>query len=92
MSKIAVLLVCLNFILGPVALAADKLVLDLEMDRDLLSLSHNIDNFLFSPSKNYVEPDTQVINDLSMYDVLKNQLVATALVRIERMKHCQEGV
>ncbi len=83
MPKIAVLLlVCLNFILGPVALAADKLVLDLEMDKDLLSLSHNIDNFLFSPTKNYLEPGIQVINDLSMYDVLKNQLVATALVRI----------
>jgi hypothetical protein len=77
------LLVCLNVFLCLNALAADKLVLDLDLDQDLLSLSHNVDGFLFPVTRNYAESDEQVINDISVHDVLKNHLIASALVRID---------
>ena len=62
--------------------AADKLVLDLSLDTDVLSLSHHIDGFLFKPTLNF---SANVAGDLSekmKVDALKNHLVATALVRI----------
>ncbi len=83
MLKMSVLLVCLNLSLSFKALAADKLVLDLDLDQDLLSLSHNIDNFLFSPTRNYAGSEVRIINDISVYEALKNHLVASALVRID---------
>lgn len=83
MLKISVLLVCVNFILSLNALAADKLILDLDLDRDLLSLSHNIDQFLFPATRNFAESKDRIINDISVHEVLQNHLVATALVRID---------
>jgi hypothetical protein len=64
-------------------LAADKLVLDLDLDQDLISLSHHVNGFLFLPTKNYAASQDRVINDISMHEVLQNHLVATALVRID---------
>jgi len=82
MLKMSVLIVCLNLLLSFKALAADKLVLDLDLDKDLLSLSHNIDKFLFPATRNYAGSEERIINDISVYEALKNHLVATALVRI----------
>lgn len=62
--------------------AAEKLVLDLEMDRDLISLAHNIDGFLFKPTMNF-SPDVPGNLSASLGgDTLKHHLAATALVRI----------
>jgi hypothetical protein len=63
--------------------AAEKLVIDLEMDSDLLSLSHNIDGFVFPSTMNFSANRGGNINDLFMDDSLKNNLAATALVRID---------
>ena len=62
--------------------AADKLVLDLEMDKDLLSLNHNIDGFLFKPTMNFSANTAGNLSELFAIDPLKNNLVATALIRI----------
>ena len=52
MTRLTMPKVPLVLLAGP-AQAADKLVLDLDMDRDLISLAHNIDNFLFKPTMNF---------------------------------------
>lgn len=83
MSGISGYLACLAFFFSYSVPAADKLVLNLDLDRDLMSMAHNVDNFLFSPTRNYMESGGRVINDISGIDVLKNHLVATALVRID---------
>ncbi len=80
---VIVLLVCLNPFLCSIVLAADKLVLDLDLDEDLISLSHNIDHFLFPPTRNYAVSQELVINDMSIHEGLQNHLVATALVRMD---------
>jgi len=65
----------------PVA-AADKLVLDLDLDGDLLSLSHHVDNFLFTPTMNFSLHVAGNLSDNIKVDALKNHLVASSLVRI----------
>jgi len=63
--------------------AADRLVLALEMDRDLLSLAHHVDEFIFAPTMNF---SPYVAGDLSeriQVDAMDHHLVATALVRID---------
>lgn len=76
-SALCALLTC-----GMAAQAAEPLVLDLEMDRDLLALEHHIDGFLFTPTMNF-SPD--LAGDLARRfhtDALKNHLAATAVVWI----------
>ena len=63
--------------------AAEKLVLDLEMDSDLLSLTHNINGMLFPPTMNFSANTAGNISELFKVDTLKNHLAATALVRID---------
>jgi hypothetical protein len=63
--------------------AEEKLVIDLDMDSDLLSMSHNIDGFVFASTMNFSANRGGNINDLFMDDSLKNNLAATALVRID---------
>ena len=65
----------------PVA-AADKLVLDLDLDADLLSLTHHVDNFLFTPTLNFSLHVAGNLSDNIKVDALKNHLVASSLVRI----------
>lgn len=63
--------------------AVEPLVLELEMDRDLISLTHHIDGFPFAPTMNF-SPD--VAGDLAQrfrIDTLHHHLAATALVRID---------
>jgi len=64
------------------AQAAEKLVLDLEMDSDLISLTHNIDGFLFTPTMNFSANMAGNLSERFVDDSLKNHLAATALVRI----------
>lgn len=66
---------------SPHIFAEDKLVLDLDLESDLLSLSHNIDNFLFAPTRNYQGDANKDINNMK-YSSLKDHLAATALVRL----------
>ncbi|NOX70853.1 MAG: hypothetical protein GXP15_16860 [Gammaproteobacteria bacterium] len=62
--------------------AADKLVLDLELDRSPISMSHNVDGFLFAPTRNYADGIPEVVNDMTVHDALKNHLVVTAFVKM----------
>ncbi len=78
-SKMIVLV--LTFICAD-APAADKLVLDLEMDSDLLALSHDIDGFLFKPTMNFASHRAGNLSEQFLVDSLKNHLVVSALVRI----------
>ena len=73
-----------TLIMGIAAAKADKkLVLDLEMDSDLLALSHNIDGFLFKPTMNFSAHLAGNLSDQFHEDALTNHLVATALIRID---------
>ncbi len=62
--------------------AADKLVLDLDMDTDLMSMSHHIDGFLFKPTMNFSANVGGNLSEIMKIDSLKNRLIATALVKI----------
>lgn len=62
--------------------AADKLVLDLDLDRDVMSLNHHVDNFIFKPTMNFSMDVAGNLSELMKVDPLKNHLIATALVRI----------
>jgi hypothetical protein len=62
--------------------AAEKLVLDLDLDSDLVSLTYNIENFLFKPTMNFSPDLAGNLSDRLKAEPLKNHLVATALVRI----------
>jgi len=67
----------------PVAVKADdKLVLDLDLDEGLLSLTHNIENFLFDRTASYSKHLAGDLNERIMTDRLKDHLVATALVKM----------
>lgn len=59
----------------------DKLVLEVDLENDALSLSHNIDDFFFTPTANYESGSKKNINNIK-YAPLKDHLVATALVRM----------
>lgn len=81
-SKSGILALCALLASSAAARAAEPLVLDLEMDRDLLAMEHHIDGFLFTPTMNF-SPD--VAGDLARrfhVEPLKNHLAATAVVRI----------
>ena len=72
------------FALGYVASAsaAEKLVLEMNMDADLLSLSHNIDKFPFAPSMNFSPDVAGNLSDRMKVPSLQHHLVASALVRL----------
>ncbi len=67
---------------GPVS-AAEQLILDLDLEADLLSLSHNIEGFLFPPTSNRSPFREGDLNAAFTGDALRNHLAATALVRID---------
>lgn len=81
-SKPGSLVLCALLACGSAAQAADKLVLDLDMDRDLLALEHNIDGFLFTPTMNFSQDLAGDLARRFRQEPLKNHLAATALVRI----------
>ena len=62
--------------------AAEKLVLDLDSDSDLISMTHNIEGFLFKPTMNVSTDVAGNISDRFIKEPLKQHLAATALVRI----------
>ncbi len=80
MYRLYLLLFLSSLFVGPLAMADDKLVLVFDFD-DLLSLSHNIDGFLFTPTRNYQDEAEHNINDMSAPS-LKNHLAVTGLVRM----------
>ncbi|NOX49339.1 MAG: hypothetical protein GXP16_02235 [Gammaproteobacteria bacterium] len=80
MYRFYVLMVFSTLLICPFALAGDKLVLEFDSD-DLLSLSHNIDDFFSTPTRNYQGEAEQNVNDMSA-PALKNHLVVTGLVRM----------
>lgn len=75
------LLCLLLLVFNNASLAGEKLVLELDLETDLLSLSHNINNFLFAPTRNYRADGKQNINTME-YPSLKDHLAATGLVRM----------
>jgi hypothetical protein len=64
------------------AQAAEKLVLDLEADSDLVSMAHHIDGFLFTPTMNFSADVAGNLSERFHVEPLKNHLVATARVRL----------
>lgn len=62
--------------------AAEKLVLDLDTDSDLVSMALNIEGFLFKPTMNFSADIAGNLSDRFKVGPLKNYLAATALVRI----------
>ena len=62
--------------------ADNELVLVLDAEKDLLSLSHNIDQFLFAPTRNYQATGEDNINNMQAYPVLANNLSVTGLLRM----------
>lgn len=83
MTRAAQLMILLALSTATPAGAAETLVIDLEMDRDLISLAHNIDDFLFQPTLNF---STNVAGNRSAIlggETLKDHLAVTALVRID---------
>jgi hypothetical protein len=65
------------------ASAAEKLVLELDLDRDLLSLSHNIDRFPFAPTMNFSPDVAGNLSDPVKVEALQHHLLASSLVRID---------
>jgi hypothetical protein len=63
--------------------AAEKLVLDVNIDTDLLSLSHHIEHFPFTPTMNFAPDQAGNLSDRIKVDTLKQYLVITVLVRID---------
>lgn len=66
----------------PAARAAEPLVLDLDAEGDLLSLSHHIDQFLFAPTRNTAAGSDRDLNESMRVPEMKDYLAVTALVRI----------
>ena len=81
MYKLKLLLYLSALASSTFAMAGDKLVLEFDLENDVLSLSHNIDQFLFAPTRNYLGESGININDMSSPS-LRDHLVATGLVRI----------
>jgi hypothetical protein len=82
MTKMSTLILFSLILFNSPLQAADKLVLDLDMDPDLVSLAHSIDGFLFKPTMNFSANVAGNLSDRLNAEPLKNHLVATALVRI----------
>jgi hypothetical protein len=67
----------------PAALKADdKLLLDLDLEEGLLSLTHHIESFLFDRTASYSKHLAGDLNERIKTDSLKDYLVATALVKM----------
>jgi hypothetical protein len=81
----AVIQFAILFVLGSLssASAAEKLVLELDLDRDLLSLSHNIDKFPFAPTMNFSPDVAGNLSDRVKVEALEHHLLASSLVRID---------
>jgi len=65
------------------AKAGEKLVLELNMDSDLLSLVHHIDDFPFRPTMNFSLDVAGNLSERIRVDSLHQHLAVTALVRID---------
>lgn len=63
--------------------AAEKLVLDINADEDMLALSHNIDNFLFRPTMNFSQNLAGDLSKRILDKALKDHLVISLIVRID---------
>lgn len=61
---------------------AERLVLDLDLEADVLSLSHAIDGFFFPPTANRSPFSDRDLNASFSGETLRNHLAATVLVRI----------
>ncbi len=83
MTKLGNFVICAVLAASPPAQAAEKLVLDLDMDSDLLSLVHNIDGFLFTPTMNFSADVPGNLARAFLAEPLKNHLSATTLVKID---------
>ncbi len=75
------LLVSLLLIQSPLW-AAENLVLDLDTDVDLVSMTHNIDGFLFKPTMNFSADIAGNLSTRFNDEHLKGYLAATAVVRL----------
>lgn len=62
--------------------AGEKLVLELNLDPDLLSLVHHIDDFPFRPTMNFSPDVAGNLSERMKVESLHQHLAATALVRI----------
>jgi hypothetical protein len=60
----------------------ERLVLDLDLEADVLSLSHAIDGFFFPPTVNRSPFSDRDLNAAFSGETLRNHLAATVLVRI----------
>ncbi len=80
----AVIYSSLLYICGSMAIAgaAEKLVLEMHMDADLLTLTHHIDGFPFTPTMNFSPDLAGNLSDRIRIDSLKSHLSVTTLVRI----------
>ena len=63
--------------------AADTLVLDIEVDKDLLSLAHNIEDFFFQPTMNFSPEVPGNLSERIKTTALQNHLLAAFLVTID---------
>jgi hypothetical protein len=75
--------ICACLLISAQLFAADRLVLDLDLEEDLLSTSHNIDNFLFPATKNYSPFTERNLNEAFDKEILRDHLIASGLVRID---------
>lgn len=64
------------------ASAAGKLVLEMNMDEDLLTITHHIENFPFRQTMNFSPDLAGNLSDRIKVDALKQHLAVTTLVRI----------
>lgn len=73
------------FVFGSLANAhaAEKLVLEMNLDPDLLSLVHHIDGFPFTPTMNFSQDLAGNLSDRMKAASLQNHLIASSLVRID---------
>ncbi|MCC7411681.1 MAG: hypothetical protein IT495_08620 [Gammaproteobacteria bacterium] len=65
------------------AQAAEKLILEIDMDSDLVSLAHHIDAFLFTPTMNFSMDVPGNLSDRMKTEALRHHLAVTSLVRID---------
>lgn len=83
MRNLAGLVLLVGLAAAATAWSDDRLVLDLDMDTDLVSLAHGIDRFLFTPTMNFSPDVAGNLAQRMAVGELKNYLVATATVRID---------
>jgi hypothetical protein len=67
---------------GPCA-GAERLVIDLDLENDVVNLTHAIDGFFFPPTMNRSRFEDRDLNAAFTGEVLRNHLAATAIVRID---------